>query len=381
MIVIPGIIPIRIQPIFWALILLLGFSYSGDLAITLWFGLIATVSILVHEYGHALTALAFGQQADIELVALGGLTHYRGPRLKMWQEFLITLNGPLAGLSLALVAYLILIYVVIPYRAPLPYMILSMTVNINIFWTLFNLLPIHPLDGGKLCSFLLQRIAGLKGLKASYFISMLLAGLLGAYCLYLNQLYSGAILLMFMFENYRSWNSSLQLSVYDTSHTLQHSFQEAERCLQLGNQAEAWQQFSQIRKVSNKGVLYRESTQYLAQILVQRGQYEEANQLLAPLEKKLNFKGLEVLQQSYFRQKNYAKALELGMRAHQMQPHWQMALNNAFCHALLREVKPTVGWLQCAIREGLPAKTTVMKRVEFDLIRHEVTFRKLAERD
>ena len=33
------------------------------------------ISILVHEFGHALTACYFGQKPRIELVAFGGLTY------------------------------------------------------------------------------------------------------------------------------------------------------------------------------------------------------------------------------------------------------------------------------------------------------------------
>src|ERR1700727_855793 len=98
----PGKIPVLVHPLFWVLAFLIGWLNTSSILLTLvWVGIIV-ISVLIHELGHALTAVAFGQQAQIELMGFGGLTHRRGgKKLKLWQEFLIVLNGPLAGFALA----------------------------------------------------------------------------------------------------------------------------------------------------------------------------------------------------------------------------------------------------------------------------------------
>src|SRR6187399_803252 len=102
MITIPGKIPVHIYPIFWLLALLIGWLYSFTILGAVILGFVVFISVLVHEYGHALSALAFGQQSFIELVGLGGVTQRQGKRLSLGKEFIIILNGPLAGLALAI---------------------------------------------------------------------------------------------------------------------------------------------------------------------------------------------------------------------------------------------------------------------------------------
>ena len=125
--------------------------------------LVIVVSVLVHEFGHALTAIAFGQKAHIDLVAFGGLTHRHGPHLKLSQEFLIVLNGPLAGFALAIACYFLA--GMIGERSPVLYAIFEIGYIANIFWTVLNLLPIQPLDGGHLLRIVFEGMFGLRGVK------------------------------------------------------------------------------------------------------------------------------------------------------------------------------------------------------------------------
>ena len=95
MIEIPGRIPLAIHPFFWLFAAVIGWINSGTfLGMFIWVGIIF-VSVLFHEFGHALTAVIFKQKARIQLVALGGVTMYDGPKLNAWKQFIITFNGPL----------------------------------------------------------------------------------------------------------------------------------------------------------------------------------------------------------------------------------------------------------------------------------------------
>src|SRR5271169_1684851 len=99
-----GRIPVTIYPTFWIFAALIGYLNSMSLIGTLvWVGIIF-VSVLFHEYGHALTAMLFKEKPRIELVAMGGLTYHNGQKLPFWKQFFIVLNGPLFGFILALIA-------------------------------------------------------------------------------------------------------------------------------------------------------------------------------------------------------------------------------------------------------------------------------------
>ncbi len=101
-------------------------------------------SILVHELGHALLARRY-KLGPIEIVlhGFGGLARFsRAPRPKegVW----VTLAGPGAGLALGLLAIPLLFVLDGPLRD-----YASLIVYVNVFWSLFNLLPMFPLDGGQ----------------------------------------------------------------------------------------------------------------------------------------------------------------------------------------------------------------------------------------
>src|SRR5262249_255928 len=136
MITIPGKIPIRIHPLFWILIFVIGWLNSMSLIGTIIWAVVIFVSVLVHEYGHALTAMAFGQRANIDLIGMGGLTTRSGKTLKLWQEFLVVLNGPLAGISLYFIAFYIKRSLAASDHLGLIHAILNVMIIVNLFWTI-----------------------------------------------------------------------------------------------------------------------------------------------------------------------------------------------------------------------------------------------------
>lgn len=102
-------------------------------------------SVLLHELGHALTALRFGVGiGSITMYPIGGVARLMSrptPREELW----ITIAGPAVNLVLALLAYIGLDLVTEEGRS-----FLSQFAAINIGLLLFNLLPAFPMDGGRL---------------------------------------------------------------------------------------------------------------------------------------------------------------------------------------------------------------------------------------
>lgn len=153
--------PIRIHPFFWLVALLLSPDKS-PLGVLLW-AVVLLISIVVHELGHALLQRQFGGDPRIVLYGFGGLAIEQRVDRSAGQQILISLAGPFAGFLLAAV---VLVGLQVagnnpqwesivanpsawdPFESrPLNYMVWALLL-VNIWWGLFNLLPIYPLDGG-----------------------------------------------------------------------------------------------------------------------------------------------------------------------------------------------------------------------------------------
>jgi len=102
-------VPVRVHPLFWLVAALLGFSAGDPVFVLIWVGVVF-VSILVHEFGHAIAMRHYGESPRVVLHALGGLTIAEPtPWGGRWanvspggrQQILISAAGPGAGFLLA----------------------------------------------------------------------------------------------------------------------------------------------------------------------------------------------------------------------------------------------------------------------------------------
>lgn len=371
-----GSIPVRIQPFFLVLIFLIGWLSSQSLPLTVIWAVVIFFSVLVHELGHALTAKSFGQSVMIELFGMGGVTYHKGPKLKKWQDFVIVLNGPLAGFCLAAISFLILRILGVESSSLITYTLI-VAFNINIFWTIINLLPVHPLDGGHLLRILLEGMIGFRGTQAALFISTI-AGL-GLSIFFFTTAFwiAGALFSMFTFESFRKFQSTLQLSSQDQNEELQDLFKEAEFARQSGQDEQALGQYLELRDKTKKGVLYLAATESAASLMAQMGRFQQAYELLQSISTQLSGQALTLLHQLAYQLGEWKEAIRLGSRVFQQQPDYQTAVVNSLCHATLGETGPAIGWLQAAIDEGLPNLSEVSEKREYDTIREHPAFQKI----
>ncbi|MBA3722731.1 MAG: site-2 protease family protein [Parachlamydiaceae bacterium] len=376
MIKIPGKIPVIIHPLFWFLILAIGWMNSATITGTLIWSSVILFSVLIHEYGHALTAVAFGQTAEINLVGLGGLTTRKGPSIKAWQEFLVILNGPLAGLLLFVLVYKFSSFVNLHQR-PLLADAIEVAIYVNLFWTLLNLLPILPLDGGHLMRVLLEGAFGFNGIKFSLYISIFVAVLGSLLFFFLQSFLAGALFLMFAFESYRTLSEIRNVMPHDSAAHLQELLQDAQEDLKAGKNNEALAKFFLLREQTKEGLLFVVATQNIARILAQQGHLKQAYDWLLPLEKQISQEYLRFLQQLAYRLEEWEKTVDIGTRAYQNDPRAQTAFLNAVACAVMGQVKPAVGWLRCSLQMGLPNFSEVVQAREFDSIRHSKEFEDL----
>lgn len=376
MISIPGSIPIHIFPFFWFLILMIGWINSASIQGTVIWAIVIFISVLIHEYGHALTAVAFGQKAEIELFGFGGLTKREGKHLKRWKEFIIILNGPLAGFLLVFLSAVLIGWIHAGEKKILLYA-LKVAFNVNLFWTILNLLPVLPLDGGHLLRVLLEGAFGVKGLKIAYFVSMLLAAVIGCYFFLTQELFIGAVFLMMAFEGYRSWTDVKELSSDDLNQELQRLLKEGIKDLQEGRQQEAWDKFAWVREHVSKGLLYVTATQYAARLLAEQGKLKQAYDWLLPLKNRLSPDYLFLLQQLAYQMQEWEETVKIGEQLYQQVPSSEVPLLTALSYAIMGQAKQAVGWLRCAAQMGVPNLGQILAKREFDAIRQTEDFQSL----
>lgn len=374
-----GPISINILPIFWLFAILLGYLFSGSLAGTFIWVLIILCSLLFHEMGHALTACAFGQNASIQLMAFGGITQREGPKLALWKEFLITLNGPLAGFLLAGLSLLA------ASKLKVSLLLFEILVNIgdvNIFWTIINLLPLPPLDGGQLVRIVSEAIFGFRGISYAYLFGFCFGCFLVAASL-INFAYPllAALFALLTFENFRTWSLYRKMTPQDVNETLASLYQEAMQLKEQGNHPHALSLLMQVRERTGKGQLNLAATQESAAILFEEDRAKEALELLAPYKKELNSTGLKLLQEIYFSLKSWKEALEIGTVLFVEVPIPYLALLNARCAARLGKTTEALSWLQAAKVEFGTDLAEVLNDSDFDNLRGNPTFEKLKQQD
>lgn len=144
--------PVAVHWMFWVIAALLagvadGANSPEGLQVVLVKVAVIFVSVLWHEMGHALVMRRFGERPSILLYGLGGLAMGSGWRTRS-QQIWISLAGPLAGLLLAAAVWMLLRVVVV--KTLLVAVAVITLLWVNVVWSLVNLLPIIPLDGGRI---------------------------------------------------------------------------------------------------------------------------------------------------------------------------------------------------------------------------------------
>jgi Zn-dependent protease len=162
-------IPIRIEPVFWIITVLFAVRYQEIQIIVAWV-LVVLVSLLVHELGHAITLKVMGQPSSIVLHAFGGVTISPRRVKTKARSVIVSVAGSLTALVL----------LGLPFRSlygsdwffeqqEFVQWLVYFGAFVNVWWSLANLLPIRPLDGGNVATELF-------GLSAARWLSVVVGG-------------------------------------------------------------------------------------------------------------------------------------------------------------------------------------------------------------
>lgn len=128
--------------------------------------MVVAIVFIVHEIGHCIAYRRYGHEPSVFLWGLGGTTSGNG-RLSPGREIVVSVSGLASGFLLIWLPIYVLQATVLSAWFPsrdsvgeLAYLTLSDFALWSLLWTLINVLPIIPLDGGHICEALLEIITG-----------------------------------------------------------------------------------------------------------------------------------------------------------------------------------------------------------------------------
>jgi len=188
-----------------ALFVLTNIDTSGVQYALLWVPVLF-ISILFHELAHAAAIGIFGfGPSQILLQGVGGVT-INERRARPWQDLLISAAGPASSILLAWMVGLIMFQTPWGHRDPFLAALLPLLRIANIYWAIFNLMPVAPLDGyGVVRNLLRIFLDERRAFAIAIWISIIVGSLLAIASLALRQFFIAILLLWYVRASYMQW--------------------------------------------------------------------------------------------------------------------------------------------------------------------------------
>lgn len=220
-------VQVKIHPSIWVTLALMAYMLSGGehglLGICL-FVLAGFFCLFAHEMGHALSGKWLGGgRTAVELAYLGGVCTNNIRHLSPLRSIITTAAGPGTALALTLLVYVwfaavfsgaeawgyivdmcggAIPFVLLESYPPMLMLFVAYVVQVSIWWSLLNLLPIYPLDGGIILHNLMRSPGRM------HMVSMAVAGVLAVVSFALGLYAMVVILMALIFYNYHGLKHS-----------------------------------------------------------------------------------------------------------------------------------------------------------------------------
>lgn len=149
-----GSLKLSVHPLFF----LFGVYYAITGRIFIF--IIFTLTAVIHELGHSITAKKLGYKLDkIVLMPFGAVVKGEIEGLKCLDQIKVSLSGPLVNLIVAVIV------VASWWVAPITYAYTDTVVMANLSMAVINLFPAFPLDGGRVLYALLSNFVSAKACR------------------------------------------------------------------------------------------------------------------------------------------------------------------------------------------------------------------------
>lgn len=234
-------VPVRIHPMHWIGLAILGaliasgargggmpaITNPADLLPITLFMIAGFLGILAHEMGHAITGRILGNSATaVTLIFFGGYTEYYHAHFSKHGRSISILAGPAATVVLGILGWVVYIVAFgdIVIGSQLAFLsamhpgwvfgesaaalissqqisalyFLGCFMFISFWWTILNLLPIMPLDGGQ---FVAQYV---RSPRRVHLIGVITAAAILLLCLWSGAFILGLFVLIMGFENFKA---------------------------------------------------------------------------------------------------------------------------------------------------------------------------------
>jgi Zn-dependent protease len=167
----------------------------GNLALAIFF--ISLFFVVLHEYGHCFMARKLGWKVfDITILPIGGVARINFKHSNPQHEMLVALAGPAVSLFFATLFFILMMVAVYRENFQMSFVCAVPFIS-NAIILLFNLLPIFPMDGGRVFRALLSLAIGHS--RATWWavrIGQIGGVVLGSIALYYGYWLAGCILII-----------------------------------------------------------------------------------------------------------------------------------------------------------------------------------------
>lgn len=166
------------------------------------------ISILLHELAHAGAIALFGYgRSHIVLAGMGGMT-INERQARPWHDMLISAAGPASSFLLAWIAGQVMVNVGAASGDPMLAAFLPLLRSASIWWGIFNLIPVSPLDGGHVVrNFFRMFLSERTAFAIAVWVAIIVGAAVVLLGLYARYFFVAILIAWYVFTNYQQWKT------------------------------------------------------------------------------------------------------------------------------------------------------------------------------
>ncbi|HEX7829375.1 MAG TPA: M50 family metallopeptidase [Thermoanaerobaculia bacterium] len=172
------------------------------------------ISVLVHEIAHAAAFALFGfGSSHIVLTGMGGVTYNDSRNVRPWQDVLISVAGPIASFALLFLTWWFMSTRIGSTDKMLVALLPRMAVA-NLYWGIFNLIPLSPLDGGHATrSFFRMFLDERRAFAIATWIGLIVGALVVVFGIKTQNYFLALYIAFFMYMAWQRWQDFRQSGI------------------------------------------------------------------------------------------------------------------------------------------------------------------------